>query len=212
MGKEEKCCGEPVRKMGNEYLYQTLASENIELLKGYGIRKIVTTCPHCFNTLANEYPDFGGYYRVFNHGEFLAQLVREGKLTIERKVRTRTVYHDSCYLGRYNDVYEGPRDVLRKAGVELVEAPEHHERGLCCGAGGAQYFMEEQTSDRMNVARTEQLLAAEPKTIATACPFCMTMITDGLKAKSLEESVRQLDIAEVLLEACGDAKPVAKDA
>ncbi|MBI4916617.1 MAG: (Fe-S)-binding protein [Acidobacteria bacterium] len=210
LGEEEQCTGDIARRAGNEYLFQTLAQANVETLNKYRVRRIITVCPHCFNTLANEYPDFGGYYRVISHGEFLAQLVKDGKLTIEHKVRERTVYHDSCYLGRYNDVYEGPRDVLRRAGVELVEAPEHHDRGLCCGAGGAQYFMEEQTSDRMNVARTTQILASEPKLIATACPFCMTMLTDGLKAKSLEESIRQLDIAEVLLEACGEGASSSK--
>jgi Fe-S oxidoreductase len=167
-------------------------------------------CPHCLNTLVNEYPDFGGYYRVISHGEFLAQLVRDGKLETKHPVQGRVVYHDSCYLGRYNDIYDEPRDVLQAAGVELVEAPERFCSGLCCGAGGAQYFMEEQTSDRMNVRRTEQLVSTGAKTIATACPFCMTMLTDGLKAKNLEEDIKQLDIAEILLQACGDETPPPK--
>jgi Fe-S oxidoreductase len=212
LGEEELCTGDIARRAGNEYLFQTLAQQNVETLNKYRVRRILTVCPHCYNTLANEYPDFGGYYRVLSHGEFLAQLVREGKLKVERQLGGRVVFHDSCYLGRYNDIYESPRDVLRAAGVELVEAPEHHDSGLCCGAGGAQYFMEEQTPDRMNVARTGQLMSVAPKTIATACPFCMTMLTDGLKAKNLEEEVKQLDIAEILLEACAAEKPRAADA
>jgi Fe-S oxidoreductase len=139
-------------------------------------------------------------------------LVATHRIVPVKGVHAKVAFHDSCYLGRYNDIYESPRDVLRAAGVELVEAPEHHDSGLCCGAGGAQYFMEEQTPDRMNVARTGQLMSVEPKTIATACPFCMTMLTDGLKAKNLEEEVKQLDIAEILLEACAAEKPKAADA
>jgi Fe-S oxidoreductase len=213
LGEEEACTGDIARRAGNEYLFQMLAQQNVETLNKYRVRRILTICPHCYNTLANEYPDFGGYYRVLSHGEFFAQLLAEGKLKPERRVGGRVAFHDSCYLGRYNDIYEGPREVLRAAGVEVAEAPEHHDRGLCCGAGGAQYFMEEQTPDRMNVRRTEQLLSTEAKCIASACPFCMTMLTDGLKAKNLEEQIKQLDIAEILLEACGGApKPVEASA
>jgi Fe-S oxidoreductase len=210
LGEEELCTGDIARRAGNEYLFQTLAQQNVETLNKYKVRRILALCPHCFNTLANEYPDFGGYYRVLSHGDFLAQLVRDGKLEIRRPVKGSVVYHDSCYLGRYNGVYQPPRDVLRAAGVELVEAPEHDDRGLCCGAGGAQYFMEEQTPDRMNVRRCEQLVGTGAKTIATACPFCMTMLTDGLKAKNLEDDVKQLDIAEILLQACAKDAPAPK--
>jgi len=203
LGEEEACTGDIARRAGNEYLFQMLARQNVETLNKYRVRRILTVCPHCYNTLANEYPDFGGYYRVISHGQFLAQLLREGKLKPEKKLGGRVVFHDSCYLGRYNDIYEEPREVLRAAGVEVLEAPEHHDRGLCCGAGGGQYFLEEQTPDRMNVRRTEQLVSTGARTIASACPFCMTMLTDGLKAKNLEEEIRPLDIAEILLEACG---------
>jgi Fe-S oxidoreductase len=207
LGEEEQCTGDIARRAGNEYLFQTLAQANVETLNKYKVRRIVAVCPHCMNTLAHEYPDFGGFYKVVSHGDFLSGLVREGKLKPVRKVGGGVVYHDSCYLGRYNDVYDPPREVLAAAGVELVEAPERFCHGLCCGAGGAQYFMEEQTPDRMNVRRTEQLVSTGAKTIATACPFCMTMLTDGLKARNLEETIRQLDVAEILWQACSDEAP-----
>jgi Fe-S oxidoreductase len=209
LGEEEQCTGDIARRAGNEYLFQMLAQANVETMNNYKVRRIITICPHCYNTLANEYPDFGGYYRVVPHNDFLAQLVRDGKLSVRRKVSGAGVYHDSCYLGRYNGIYDSPRELLEAAGMEVREAPEHHDSGLCCGAGGAQYFMEEQTKDRMNVARTEQLLRPDPTCIATACPFCMTMITDGLKSKDLDEKIRQLDVAEILWEACRPETPAA---
>jgi Fe-S oxidoreductase len=168
------------------------------------VKTVVTTCPHCFNTLKNEYPDFGAKLEVVHHTDFLLGLLAEGKLVPQNPVEGRVVYHDSCYLGRYNGVYDPPREILRRiAGVELVE-PEYwtKQRGLCCGAGGAQMFMEEQNTDRVNVKRTLQLLDTGAKTIASACPFCMTMLTDGIKSKSLEEKVKQLDVAELLERAC----------
>ena len=210
LGEEESCTGDAARRAGNEFLYVTLAEANIELLNGYkeqgGIKKILTACPHCFNTIGQEYKDLGGDYEVVHHTDFLLQLVREGKLKPRKPVKGRVVFHDSCYLGRYNDIYDSPRDVLRSIpGLEVVE-PERFtgNMGVCCGAGGAQMWMEEQNKDRMNVRRTLQLLETKPDTIASACPFCMTMLTDGLKDQEKEEDVRQLDIAEILAASCLD--------
>lgn len=204
LGSAESCTGDPARRAGNEYLFQMLAEQNIETLNEHraGEKTILTACPHCFNTLANEYGDFGGRYRVVHHSQYLAHLIAEGKLEPKRRVEGRVVYHDSCYLGRYNDVYGEPREVLRAIdGLELLEVPYWNEsRGLCCGAGGAQMFKEESGPERINEKRTGQLLATGAKTLASACPFCMTMLTDGLKAEEKEESVRQLDLAELLLE------------
>ncbi len=208
LGQEENCTGDPARRAGNEFLFAMLAEGNAATLNGYkeqgGCKTVVTSCPHCFNTMKNEYPDFGAKLEVVHHSDFLMGLVAEGKLTPTNAVEGRVVYHDSCYLGRYNGVYESPREILRRIpGVELVE-PEYwtKQRGLCCGAGGAQMFMEEQNQDRVNVKRTLQLLDTGAKTIASACPFCMTMLTDGLKSKSLEDSVKQLDVAELLERSC----------
>lgn len=213
LGQEETCTGDPARRAGNEYLFAMLAEQNAATLNGYkeqgGIRKIVTTCPHCFNTLANEYPDFGAKFEVVHHTDFLLGLVAEKKLVPSKPVEGKVVFHDSCYLGRYNDVYEQPRDILKRIpGLQLVEAEGwNRQKGLCCGAGGAQMWMEEQNKDRVNVKRTLQLLQTEAKTIATACPFCQTMITDGLKDQSKEESIRQLDVVELLEESCALERP-----
>jgi len=202
------CNGDPARRSGNEYLFQMLAMPNIEMLNGMGVRKIIAQCPHCFNTLKNEYPSFGGKYDVVHHSDYLNGLIARGLITPTKEVRAKIAYHDSCYLGRYNDVYESPREILKRIpGVELVE-PQYwtKQRGLCCGAGGAQMWKEEQTQDRVNVKRTLQLVdalgGAQNKTIASACPFCMTMLTDGLKSQSLEEQIAQLDIAEILEASC----------
>ncbi len=214
LGQEETCTGDPARRAGNEYLFAMLAEQNAATLNGYkeqgGVKQIVTTCPHCFNTLKNEYPDFGAKFEVVHHTDFLLGLVAEKKLVPRKKVVGKVVFHDSCYLGRYNDVYESPRDILKSIpGVQLVEAEGwNRQKGLCCGAGGAQMWMEEQNKDRMNVKRTLQLLQTEAKTIATGCPFCQTMITDGLKAVSREEEIRQLDVVELLEEACALDKPI----
>ena len=208
LGQEENCTGDPARRAGNEMLFATLAEGNAATIKGYkdqgGARTVVTTCPHCFNTLKNEYPDFGLDVEVVHHTDFLLGLVAEGRLLPTRPVEGRVVYHDSCYLGRYNGVYDPPREILKRIpGVELVE-PEYwtKQRGLCCGAGGAQMWMEEQNQDRVNVKRTLQLLDTGATTVASACPFCMTMLTDGIKSKSLEESIKQLDVAELLERSC----------
>jgi Fe-S oxidoreductase len=213
LGQEETCTGDPARRAGNEYLFAMLAEQNAATLNGYkeqgGIKQIITTCPHCFNTLKNEYPDFGAKFEVVHHTDFLLGLVAEKKLVPRKKVEGKVVFHDSCYLGRYNDVYESPRDILKSIpGVQLVEAEGwNRQKGLCCGAGGAQMWMEEQNKDRMNVKRTLQLLQTEAKTIASGCPFCQTMLTDGLKALSKEEEIRQLDVVELLEESCALDKP-----
>ena len=209
LGEEENCTGDSARRAGNEFLFMTLAESNIEVLNGYkeqgGIKQIVTTCPHCFNTLANEYPDFGGQYEVVHHTDFLLGLVAEKKLDPTVPVAGKVVYHDSCYLGRYNDIYEPPRRILEAIpGVELVEAENwNRNKGLCCGAGGAQMWMEEQNKDRVNAKRTTQLLETGATTIASACPFCMTMLTDGIKDQEKEDQIKQLDVAELLAISCG---------
>ena len=213
LAQEETCTGDPARRAGNEYLFAMLAEQNVATLNGYkeqgGIKQIVTACPHCFNSLANEYPDFGAKFEVVHHTDFLLGLVAEKKLIPRKKVEAKVVFHDSCYLGRYNDVYEQPRDILKSIpGLILVEAEGwNRQKGLCCGAGGAQMWMEEQNKDRMNVKRTLQLLQTEATTIATGCPFCQTMITDGLKAVSKEDEIRQLDVVELLEESCALDKP-----
>jgi Fe-S oxidoreductase len=207
LGTEETCTGDPARRAGNEFLFQMMAQTNVETLKGYQAekKKIITTCPHCFNTLANEYPDFGGHYDVVHHSTFLNDLVTQGKLVPKHRHEETVVFHDSCYLGRYNDVYDAPRDILKSIpGVNLVEANYWNKnRGLCCGAGGAQMFMEEQNEKRVNVKRTLQLLDTGAKTIASGCPFCMTMLTDGLKAQEKEDTIKQLDVAEILAKSVG---------
>jgi Fe-S oxidoreductase len=203
LGTEETCTGDPARRAGNEYLFQMLAEQNVETLNGYGAGKktIVTACPHCFNTLANEYPDFGGKYDVVHHSAFLNGLIARRLLVPQLSVNATVAYHDSCYLGRYNDVYDEPRAVLEAIpGLELREVPYWNKnKGLCCGAGGAQMFMEEQNETRVNQKRTLQLLDTGAGTIASGCPFCMTMLTDGLKAEDKDEEIQQLDIAEVLV-------------
>jgi Fe-S oxidoreductase len=209
LADEETCTGDPARRAGNEYVFSMLAETNAATLNGYkeqgGIRRIITTCPHCFNTLAREYPDFGAKFEVIHHSDFLLGLVAEKKLTPKQAVKGRVVYHDSCYLGRYHGIFESPRAVLASIpGVELVEVEHWNKKqGLCCGAGGAQMWMEEQNNNRVNVKRTLQLLDTGAQTIASACPFCMTMLTDGIKSQSKEQEVRNLDIAELLAEACG---------
>ncbi|MBM4374939.1 MAG: 4Fe-4S dicluster domain-containing protein [Deltaproteobacteria bacterium] len=218
LGQEETCTGDPARRAGNEYLFAQLAEQNAATLNGYkeqgGITKIVTSCPHCFNTIANEYPDFGAKFEVVHHSEYLMNLVDEKKLFPREKHDGKVVYHDACYLGRYNDKTEEPRRILQSIpGAELVEVLEaSRKKGLCCGAGGMQMFMEEQNKDRMNNRRTLQLLDTGAKTIATGCPFCITMISDGLKAHNQEDSVRTVDVAEMLEESCALDKPVGRRA
>ena len=204
LGNEEQCTGDPARRAGNEFLFQMFAEANCELMNGYNVKKIITTCPHCYNTIRNEYPDFGGNYEVIHHTELLAELIREGKLKPQNALDQRVVFHDSCYLGRYHDIYDAPRDVLTAIpGVRLAEPVETRDRGMCCGAGGAQMFKEEEPGDeRINRRRTDQLLRTDPDVVASACPFCMRMLTDGLADRDRED-IQQLDVAEMLLESVG---------
>lgn len=204
LGPQEQCTGDPARRAGNEYLYQIFAKNNVETLNGHGVKKIVTTCPHCFNTIANEYPSFGGKYEVIHHSVFLFDLIRAGKLRPTHRIDGTIAYHDSCYLGRYNDIYDPPREILRQIpGLTLVEAVESRDRGMCCGAGGAQMWKEEEhtSSERVNHARSRQILNVLPsngrRTVATACPFCKTMLSDALRDKG-HEDIAQMDVAELL--------------
>jgi len=215
LGQEECCTGDPARRAGNEMLFAMLAESNAAVLNSYkekgGMKTVVTACPHCFNTLKNEYPDFGVKLEIVHHTDFLMGLIASRRLVPKRPVEGRIVFHDSCYLGRYNDVYESPREILRAIpGVELVE-PDYwtKTRGLCCGAGGAQMWMEEQNQNRVNVKRTLQLVDTDAKTVASACPFCMTMLTDGLKSQNLEDRIQQMDVAELLDLSCSDDKPTS---
>ena len=204
LGTEESCSGDPAKRAGNEFLFQMQAMTNIEVLNGYEVKKIVTACPHCFNTLKNEYPQLGGHYEVLHHTEFLKSLLDEGKITIEggKFKGKRITFHDPCYLGRANDVYEAPRALIEKLEVELVEMQRCKSDGLCCGAGGAQMFKDaEKGNKEIYVERTEEALEVKPNIIATGCPFCNTMITDGIKATNQEESVQVLDIAELIANA-----------
>ena len=204
LGSEEGCTGDPAKRAGNEFLFQMQALTNIEVLNGYNIKKIVTTCPHCFNTLKNEYPELGGNYEVVHHTQFLKDLLNEGRLKVEggKFKEKRITFHDPCYLGRANNEYEAPRDLLRKLEVELVEMKRCKTRGLCCGAGGAQMFKEPEEGNKdINVERTEEALEIQPKIIAAGCPFCNTMLTDGVKAKNSEDDVEVLDIAEMIAQA-----------
>jgi len=201
LGLEESCTGDPAKRAGNEFLFQMQAFSNIQVLNGYDIKKIVTACPHCFNTIKNEYPELGGNYEVIHHSQFLQQLIDEGKLKIEGGAfkGKKITFHDSCYLGRANNIYEAPRKVLQALDVDLVEMKRCKTNGLCCGAGGAQMFKEPEAGEKdINIERTEEALQTGSKVIASACPFCMTMLSDGVKNKNKEEEVEVLDIAELI--------------
>ena len=205
LGTEEGCTGDPARRAGNEFLFQMQAATNIEVLNGYGIKKIVTACPHCFNTMKNEYPALGGNYEVIHHSVFLQQLIDSGKIKMKEGGSfkgKKITYHDSCYLGRANDIYEAPRKVLESLDADLVEMRKCRKNGLCCGAGGAQMFKEPESGNKdINIARTEQALMTGAKLIAAACPFCMTMMSDGVKNKNREHDVEVKDLAEIIAEA-----------
>lgn len=201
LGTEEKCNGDAARRMGNEYLAQMMMTENVETLNKYNVKKIVTSCPHCLHSLKKEYPQFGGTFEVVHHTDFLHQLVSQGRLKIETEKQETVTYHDSCYLARYNDVIDTPRTVLQSTGSQLVEMPRSRDRGLCCGAGGGRMWMEEKQGKRINIERTEEALATGASTVASACPFCMTMMSDGVKSKEVSETVQVKDVAEILLEA-----------
>ncbi len=202
LGTEESCTGDPARRAGNEFLFQMQAVANVQVLDMYGVKKIVTACPHCFNTLKNEYPALGGHYEVLHHSEFLQQLINAGKIKIEgggdfkgRKI----TFHDSCYLGRANDVYEAPRSILEALDVDLVEMKRTKAKGLCCGAGGAQMFKEPEKGKKdINIERIEEALETGATTVAVGCPFCMVMMSDGIKNKEKEDSVKVYDLAELV--------------
>lgn len=206
LGPEESCSGDPARRAGNEFLFQMQAASNIQVLNGYKIKKILTACPHCYNTFKNEYPELGGKYEVIHHSAFIDQLVEEGRLdAIHQAVKGQKVtYHDSCYLGRANGEYEAPRKVVLATGAKLVEMERHHSNGFCCGAGGAQIFKEsEKGSSEVFDERSEEALKTGASVIATACPFCMTMLNDGIKNKEKEKEIKVLDIAEMIANAHG---------
>jgi len=201
LGAEESCTGDPAKRAGNEFLFQMQAMTNIEVMNAYEITKVVTTCPHCFNTLKNEYPELGGNYDVIHHTQLLKQLLEDQKITVEggRFQGKRITYHDPCYLGRANQIYEAPREIIQKLDAELVEMKSCKSRGLCCGAGGAQMFKEAEKGDKeINIERTEQALETTPDYVAAACPFCNTMMSDGVKNKEMEGKIPVLDIAELI--------------
>ena len=209
LGKEEMCTGDPARRAGNEFLFQMMAYQNIQTLNNYGIKKIVTTCPHCFNIFKNEYPVLGGTYDVMHHTEFLQQLIDEGKIKLKDSDAfkgKRITYHDSCYLGRGNGIYEAPRKVLEALDAELVEMARCGKKGFCCGAGGAQMFKEEEPGNtRVNFERANEAIATGSQIVASACPFCNTMLTDGVKAAEKEESVKVMDVAELVAQSLVNA-------
>lgn len=204
LGPEESCTGDPAKRAGNEFVFQMMALTNIEILNGYEVKKIVTACPHCFNTLKNEYPGLGGTYEVLHHTQFLQQLMQQGRLKIEggRFQGKKITFHDPCYLGRANEEYEAPRSLLSRLDAELVEMKRCRQNGLCCGAGGAQMFKEPEKGVKdINIERTEEALEMNPKVIATGCPFCNTMLTDGVKHFNRNDQVEVKDIVELILEA-----------
>ena len=207
LGTEEACTGDPARRAGNEFLFQMQAAANIQVLNGYEIKKIVTACPHCFNTIKNEYPELGGTYEVIHHSTFLQQLINTGKLKMEGGgsfAGKKITYHDSCYLGRANNIYEAPREVLESLDADLVEMKRCRTRGFCCGAGGAQMFKDaEPGREEVNINRTKEALATGATTIAVACPFCMTMMSDGVKNQEKEGKVQVRDLAELIAERRG---------
>lgn len=202
LGKEEMCTGDPARRAGNEFIFQMMAYQNIQVLNGYGVKKIVTACPHCFNTLKNEYPELGGNYEVIHHTTLLQQLIDEGRIVIKEGgpfKGKKITFHDSCYLGRANSIYEAPRKVLETLDAELVEMKRCKSNGLCCGAGGAQMFKEEEQGvTRINIERTHEALDTGASVIVSACPFCNTMMTDGVKNSNKEDEVQVKDIAEMI--------------
>ena len=201
LGAEESCSGDPAKRAGNEFLFQMQAMTNIEVMNAYEVKKIVTTCPHCFNTLKNEYPELGGKYEVIHHTQLLSDLLDDGRMTIAEGTfkGKRITYHDPCYLGRANNIYQAPRELIKKLDAELVEMKSCKSRGLCCGAGGAQMFKEPENGKKdINIERTEQALETQPDIIAAGCPFCNTMLSDGVKNKEKKDSLSVLDLAEMI--------------
>ncbi|MGE4272598.1 MAG: heterodisulfide reductase-related iron-sulfur binding cluster [Desulfitobacterium sp.] len=198
LGNEEKCCGDSARRLGNEYLFYSLATENIEVMNGYGVKKIVSQCPHCFNVLKQDYPEFGGQYEVVHHTQYLNELMQAGRLQFDKKAGQTVTYHDSCYLGRYHEIYQEPRALLQAAGFTMLEMSRHHEKSFCCGAGGGRMWLEEHEGDRINVMRTDEALVTGSNLVSTACPFCLTMINDGVATREAEDQIKVQDIAEIL--------------
>jgi len=206
LGKEESCTGDPARRAGNEMLYQMQAMQNIEILKAYEVSKIITICPHCYNIFKNEYPDLGGNYEVISYIELIERFMEEGKLNIDSSIleKTRITYHDPCYLGRANNIYDQPRKILKNLTGNFIEMERNRSFALCCGAGGGQMFKEaEKGNTEVFIERTGDALDTGAEVIATACPFCMTMLTDGLKYKNREEDVKNFDIAELVVQSLG---------
>ena len=204
LGNEESCSGDPAKRSGNEFIYQMQAITNIELLNSYNVKKIVTTCPHCFNTLKNEYPSLGGSYEVMHHSEFINTLLRENRIKISGGSfkGKKITYHDSCYLGRANKIYEAPRDIIKELDIDLVEMKNAKSNGLCCGAGGAQMFKEPENGDKdVNILRTEEALETGSNIIAVACPFCNIMMSDGVKELDKSKGTLVLDIAQLVAKA-----------
>jgi len=204
LGAEEGCCGDSAMRSGNEYLYQSLAQANIEVMNGYNVKKVIATCPHGYNIIKKEYKNFGGNFEVFHHTEIIADLLRKGKITLKKPLNRLFAYHDSCFLGRYNGLYEQPRAILQAVpGLTLAEMERNREGSFCCGAGGGRMWMEEDIGDRINNMRTDQAIAAGVSGVALACPFCQTMLSDGIKDRKKEEEIMALDIAEIVWEAMG---------
>ncbi|MBU6342022.1 MAG: (Fe-S)-binding protein [Bacteroidetes bacterium] len=204
LGNEERCTGDPARRAGNEFLFQMTAAMNIETLNMYGVQKLVTACPHCFNTLKNEYPALGGNYEVVHHAQLINSLIQEGKIKLKENgdfKGKRITYHDSCYLGRANQIYEAPRNILAELDVDLVEMKRSRKNGLCCGAGGAQMWKEDEPGNkRINLERVEEALETNPDFVVANCPFCITMLQDGLKAKEKNEQIPVYDLSEMILQ------------
>lgn len=206
LGTEESCTGDPARRAGNEFVFQMMALQNIEVLNMYNVKNIVTACPHCFNTIKNEYPALGGEYNVTHHTSFLNDLLKEGRLSIEGGAfkGKKITYHDSCYLGRVNGIYEAPREIIQALDIDLVEMKRCKTNGLCCGAGGAQMFKEDEPGDQsINVARAEEVIASGATAVAANCPFCLTMLGDGMKAFEKEDDIMVYDLSELIVEAKG---------
>jgi len=204
LGTEEGCCGDSAMRGGNEYLYQAMAQANIDTINGYGVKKIITTCPHGYNALKKDYPHFGGNFAVYHHTEIISDLIAQGKISLKKPLAGLFTYHDSCFLGRYNGLYDAPRTILNGVpGMQLVEMERNREKAFCCGAGGARMWMEEDQGERINDLRTDQAIAVQAQTVAVACPFCLTMVTDGIKDRSKEEDMAALDIAEIVWKSMG---------
>jgi Fe-S oxidoreductase len=199
LGEEELCCGDPARRLGAEHLFQMLAMNNIQLLQSYNIKKIVTACPHCFNTLKNEYPQFGGQFEVMHHTQFIADLIQENKLKINKVNNSVVTYHESCYLGRYNDIFQPPRQILHSIpGITLVEMEKNRKDGFCCGGGGGRMWLEEKIGQRISEMRLSQAIDVQAQIVATACPYCLQMFKDAAKAKAVDESLQVRDISELI--------------